>query len=145
MKKLFIAAILLAAAGSVFYYYKQFKKENHAQLNSHELIIGNWLIDSLSVNAGDSVALLITGLMPMNDSDYFKYNYQFCDDGTVVKSLAGRDADTSAYLWKENNVLYWKEKQADSSGEQFQVVELDSNKMSLQTKDSVGLFFKKIK
>ena len=145
MKKLFIAVILLAAAGSIFYYYQQFKKNKPPQLSSRELIIGNWSIDSLAVSNKDSNAQLRVGLIPASDSNYLRYQYHFREDGKVLKSLPGNSSDTSVYEWKDEKTLYWKEKFTDSTGEYLQLLSLDSNRLVLQSKDSVSLFFTKKK
>ncbi len=145
MKKIIVAALLLAAAGSALYYYKRFYKMMSPQLSPDALIIGNWSIDSLSVNKNDSLARLTVGIIPYIDSNYLLYQYHFGKDGKVLKSLPGKVSDTSSYEWKDLKTLYWKENLSDSAGEYLQLQLLDDSRLVLQSKDSVSLFFSKKK
>lgn len=140
MKKTILAVIVLAAAGGAVYYFLHNKKASSNSIQK-ELIIGRWKMDSLY--EGKDSANLFTGIMGTIDSNFFHYDYDFRQDGKILKLLKDSvQKDTSHYEWKKQDVLLWKE-QGDSIGESLTVSKLTSDSLVLQTKDSTTIYFKK--
>ncbi len=146
MKKIILAAILVAAVGGAAYYLLQTKKQNAVSNFKQEQIIGNWTLvlgtpfrDSLARDK-DTIAHF-----PVNpDSNRTKYDYDFKKENIVVISLNDSVLkDTIQYQWTKRNRIEWK-KQNDSV-QSVTVTTLTKDSLVLQTKDSAVIYFKKPK
>lgn len=128
MNKLLIGLLIVAAGAGVFFLLR--KKKNATTTNDikKEWIVGKWKAD-----AG-------------KDSTFSSYSYDFLKDGNIIRSLNdSAKADTSHYEWNRNNELVWKEKTSDSTGKTFSVVKLTQDSLQVQSKDSIGILFTKVK
>jgi hypothetical protein len=148
MKNVIMAVLLIAAIGAGVYFLFFSKKkpagENEIQ---KELVIGKWNMDSLAAakdSTKDGFALLLFAM----DSNARKQVYDFQTSGQVLVSLPGDSLarqDTSSFAWGKANELLWKENAKDSIAELMTVVKLNKDSFVLQTKDSVLVYFKKVK
>ena len=145
MKKIILAVIIVAAAGGGTYYL--LKKQNFPSvIINKELATGKWKIDSL-VAANDTSANFALLLFAI-DSNARKLVYDFQPDGKVfVTNPADSSAkkDTSAFAWGKEKEILWKEKSTDSTMESMTVVKLNKEDFVLQSKDSILVYFRKIK
>jgi len=145
MKKIILAVIIVAAAGGGAYYL--LKKQNSSSvIFNKELATGKWKIDSL-VAANDTSANFALLLFAI-DSNARKLVYDFQADGKVfVTNPADSSAkkDTSAFAWGKEKEILWKEKSTDSTTESMTVVKLNKEDFVLQSKDSILVYFRKIK
>lgn len=145
MKKIFIAAILLAAAGSGLYYYRQLQKINPLSYQQ-KLIVGNWITDSPAGEFKDSSMQNLTGLASTPRNNLFGYQWQFKDEGKIYRKMKENiTTDTLVYAWEGNGTILIKENNTDSAEKRVKILLLDSIHLALQTEDSTCLYFKRMK
>lgn len=143
-----MAVLLIAAigAGVYFLFFSKMKSAGENEIQK-ELVIGKWNMDSLDAvkdSTKDSFALLLFAM----DSNARKQVYDFQTSGQVLVSLPGDSLarqDTSSFAWGRANELLWKENARDTVAESMNVVKLNKDSLVLQTKDSVLIYFKKVK
>ncbi len=132
-KALIIAAV---AAASLAGYYLFIKPGKNVQAEYMAKISGTWKLDSITPAPGrDSLAIL-----PIADSNFANYRYQFLDSATVYRMLIDRVKDTLSYQYLKNNFT-WIEN-GDSTF--CTVLVHDSSRFVLQTGDSAKLVFRKL-
>ena len=128
MNKLFIGLLIVAAGAGVFFLLR--KKKNATTTNE---IKKEWIIGKWKAKAG-------------KDSAFSNYSYDFLKDGNIIRSLNdSAKADTSHYEWNKANELVWKEKVSDSTGKIFSIVKLTKDSLQVQSKNSTGILFIKVK
>ena len=146
MKKIILAVILLAAAGSGIYYLLQKKRvENSLTTIDKESVIGKWKIDSL-VAQKDATNVGLALLLFAMDSNAKKQVYDFQTNGQVFVSLPNdtlSKKDTSSFTWGKDKELLWKDNYSDSTVESMTVIKLDKKDLVLRSADSVFVYFKK--
>ena len=146
MKKIILAVILLAAAGSGIYYLLQKKRvEDSLTTIDKELVIGKWKIDSL-VAQKDATNVGLALLLFAMDSNAKKQVYDFQTNGQVFVSLPNdtlSKKDTSSFTWGKDKELLWKDNYSDSTVESMTVIKLDKKDLVLRSADSVFVYFKK--
>ena len=120
MKKIILAAILLAAAGGAVYLFTQRNQniEPPLGISYKETIIGDWKIDSITSNDNNGIGLLFLSL----DSNLTNYTFRFAEDGAIIL---------------EGDSLIDKEL--------MQVVTLTTNQLDLRSADSAVIHFRKKK
>jgi hypothetical protein len=146
MKKIILVVIVLAAAGGGAYYLLK-KKNNTTTTINKELATGKWKIDSLGA-VNDSSSSNFAMLLFAMDSTARDHIYDFLADGKVVVTNphdSSGKKDSSSFAWGKEKEILWKEKSSDSLPEIMTVVKLDSSDFILRSKDSVLVYFKKIK
>jgi len=129
MNKLLIGLLVVAAGAGTFLLLR---KKNDVTTNGikKEWIVGTWKTDAV----------------PVNDSAFNKYHYNFQKEGIVLRSLNdSAKADTSHYEWNKTNQLVWKEKASDSTGKIYSVTKLTQDSLQVQTADSSTVVFIKVK
>ncbi len=142
MKKLFIAAVLIAALGGALYYVTEMRTSKAASQSFSETVIGEWRMDSVAVSKNDSGNVL--GLMILAiDSNYLNYTYQFAADGSVNKKLGDSIAEQFKYIINDSAQLTFVA--TDSSKEEFKntVISFDKQQFTLRASDSSLLYFKR--
>lgn len=146
MKKIFIAAILLAAAGSGLYYYRQLQKIKPLSYQQ-KLIAGNWITDSPAAGEfKDSCMQNLNGLTSTPRNNLFGYQCQLKDEGKIYRTMKGSiTTDTIVYAWEGNGTILIKENNTDSAEKRVKILLLDSIHLALQTEDSTCLYFKRMK
>ena len=131
MNKLFIGLLIVAAGAGIFFLLNKEKDDQQIATINKELIIGKWKTASS---------------LPAKDSAHPIYQYSFLKDGNIIKSLNdSAKTDTSHYEWSKTNELVWKENASDSSGNIYAVVNLTTDSLQMQTKDSSIILFTKMK
>lgn len=138
MKKIIIGLLIVAVAAGAYYFLltKKTSTENNIQ---KELLTGKWKLDSLAVHTPGSASGMV-------DSNFYKYWYSFRDDGSLLKSLNDTvTKDTAYYELTQKNGLLVKDARTDSTGELFTIVKLNADSLIMQSKDSTGLVFIKLK
>lgn len=142
--KYVIIVLLVAALGAGAYYYFS-KKQTSSSLNSKELIIGKWKIDSLIMPKDDTLSdLERTGIF--FGTGYRDFNYQFDSAGLVLRKLPGSiKTDTSFYRWVKDDQLTWTLVKNDTITNPLQVVKLNKDDLILQYFDEEKIYFKKEK
>lgn len=144
MKKLFIAAVLIAALGGALYYYEMRKPQSNNPVFKDE-VIGTWKIDSVAVGKKDSS--VVFGLMVLAlDSNYLHYTYTFAKDGGIEKRLGDSTINEKlSYIVKDSTEFVFVE--GDSTKETFsnKIVSFNKNNFTLMATDSTLLFFKRQK
>lgn len=146
MKKIILAVILLAAAGGGTYYLLKKQKTSTATINK-ELTTGKWKIDSL-VPVNDSSSTNFALLLFAMDSNSRKLVYDFQPDGKVIVSNpadSNAKKDTTSFRWGKDKEIFWKERITDTATERMTVVKLDKEDFVLQSKDSILIYFRKMK
>lgn len=145
MKKL-IFGLLIIAAGAGLFFYLQNKKQTSSQNNiQKELLIGKWKMSSIQ-EGKDSSNNLLVGIMGLVDSNILNYDYEFTKDQKINRFLGDSlTKDSSVYEWNKNDQLIWKEYYRDSVGEALQVLKLNNDSLQLQDKDSMLIYFTKVK
>lgn len=145
MKKL-IFGLLIIAAGAGLFFYLQNKKETSSQNNiQKELLIGKWKMSSIQ-EGKDSSNNLLVGIMGLVDTNILNYDYEFTKDQKINRFLGDSlTKDSSVYEWNKNNQLIWKEYYRDSVGEALQVLKLNNDSLQLRDKDSMLIYFTKVK
>lgn len=134
MKKAFIIAAI--AAASLASYYLFIKPGKNVQAGYMAKISGTWILDSITTAPGrDSLAIL-----PIADSNFANYRYQFLDSVTVYRMLIDRVMDTLSYQYLKNNFTWIK----NSDSAFCTVLVHDSSRFVLQTGDSAKLVFRKL-
>jgi len=145
MKKLFIAAVLIAALGGALYYYFEMRKPQSGNPVFKDELIGTWKIDSVAVGKKDSG--VVFGLMVLAlDSNYLHYTYTFAKDGGIEKRLGDSTINEKlSYIVKDSTEFVFVE--GDSTKETFsnKIVSFDKNNFTLMATDSTLLFFKRQK
>jgi hypothetical protein len=142
MKKLFIAAVLMAALGGALYYYFEMRSSKPSPVSFKEQLTGTWKIDSVALSSKDSGNVI--GLMIMAlDSNYLNYTYTFAKDDVVEKKLD--DSVVEKLNYKLHDPVQLTFIAADSSKEEFNntIVSFDSQQFTLRASDSTLLFFKR--
>lgn len=143
MKKLFIAAVLIAALGGALYYYFEMRKPQSNNPVFKDEVIGIWKIDSVAAGKKDSG--VVFGLMVL-DSNYLHYTYTFAKDGGIEKRLGDSTINEKiSYIVKDSTEFVFVE--GDSTKENFsnKIVSFDKNNFTLMATDSTLLFFKRQK
>jgi hypothetical protein len=141
MKKLFIAAVLLAAlGGALYYFFEMKKKDTPAASNLQQTITGEWLMDSLVLNKKESsknIGLLALAL----DTNFTNYSYAIQEDGRIIKKLGDSTVtgkiryqiiDSSALVIHEDD---------DNTSYELKFYEKQKNSFALMDKDSTYYFF----
>ena len=135
MKKLFIGLLVVAAGAGAFLLFNKKKSAISTTEINKELIIGKWNPTAFG-----------SDVVPVNDSSFSKYSYQFEKDGVLLRSISdSAKADTAHYEWNKANELVWKEKASDSIGKIYSIVKLTSDSLQLQAADSATMLFTKLK
>lgn len=130
MNKLIIGLLIVAAAGAgIFFYLRKEKNDTPATLTNKELIVGKWKTNSFE---------------PVFDSVQHKYTYTVAADGSLLRSLSdSTKTDSLRYEWKSTNELSIKEN--DSTSVSYIILQLTSDSLQWQTKDSVKTLLLKVK
>ena len=131
MNKLLIGLLIIAAGTGVFFLLQKKKNSNELQQPfQQELLLGKWKTMEKSVT----------------DTATAEYRYEFAKDGMFFKTLNDSlIADTGYYNWKDKNKLIWKLNATDTTGTKFVVVKLSADSLKVQTKDSLIIFFSRLK
>lgn len=130
MNKLIIGLLIVAAAGAGIFFYLRKEKEDHpATPTNKELIVGKWKTDSFE---------------PVFDSVQHKYTYTVAASGSVLRNLNdSTKTDSLRYEWKNANELLIKEN--DSISVSYTILQLNSDSLQWQTKDSIKTLLLKVK
>ncbi len=140
MKNLFIV-LLIAAIGAGVYLY--FSKRQNDHVNSKELIVGKWAIDSLRGLFTNSPNSQNRSLISAIDSNLKKIEFEFRNDSMVFQTFDEKILDTSHYSFEnDKTILMWRN--ADTAQEKFTIATLDSSKLSFRDNDSVIFYFRRI-
>jgi hypothetical protein len=144
MKKLIIAAVLIAALGGALYYFFEMRKPNLKNPVFKEEVIGTWKIDSVALSTKDSGNVLGLSILAI-DSNYHNYLYQFSTDGFVEKKLGDSLVEKLIYQLKDSALITFVA--GDSTKEEFNnsIISFDKQQFTLMASDSSILFFKKQK
>lgn len=143
MKKLFIGLLIVgAAATGIFLFLDQRNKPVKDPHFKHEMIVGNWRLDSLdfkdSAGGANVLALL--------DSNLLKYQYRFTADSTLFISLPDSAvADSSRYLLNSENQLIVFQDTKGIFTDSLRISLLSNDSLVASDKDSTVLFFTKAK
>lgn len=142
MKKLFIAAVLLAALGGALYYFMEMRPSKIESVSFKEHLIGTWWMDSVALSKKDSGNVLGLAVM-LIDSNFLNYSYQFAKDGSVDKILRDSVIEKFSYVLSDSSRLSFIA--ADSSREEFinTIVSFDKDQFTLRASDSSLLYFKR--
>ena len=142
MKKLFIAALFIAALGGALYYFFEMKKTENTVTSFKETVIGSWKLDSVAVGKKDSGNVLGLVILAI-DSNYLNYIYDFAADGSVNKKIG--DSLVEKLSYQISNTAQLTFVTSDSTKEEFKndVVSFDKEKFTLRASDSSLLFFKR--
>jgi hypothetical protein len=144
MKKAFIGLLIVAAGTAIFFLFQKKNKPIKIQIQK-DLIIGKWKLDSL-YSLKDSTTTLMTDVIDLVDPHLMKYEYEFTQEGSVGLWLEDSlTKDGARYEWNNGDQLVWKEYPANKIIEVFDVPILNRDSLSLQSKDSVILSFRKRK
>jgi hypothetical protein len=143
MKNVFILLLVAAIGGGVYYYFSH--KQKTSSLNSKELILGKWKMDSLTIaRVNDSSKSRGGILVNVLDTSLSRYEFEFKKDSLVFKILNGKIEDTSYYKFVDNkNILLWDN--TNTSKTKWTINKLDTSSLVVQDADSASFFFKKIK
>ncbi len=112
------------------------KKENPIVNTTHD-IKGQWKLDSISFIGKDTNQISFASALALFDAkklDSVKTFLQFRND-SIALTIQGKDTTTNYYAFdaRSNSLTMGK----DSSKQTLQLNVLDSNHISLQTKDSI--------
>lgn len=130
MNKLFIGLLIVAAGAGTFILLRKKKNTQISNDIKKEWIVGKWK----------------TNAVLANDSSFSKYQYDFQNDGNVIRSLNDSvKVDTSHYEWNKSNQLVWKEKLSDTTSRIYAVVKLTQDSLQVQSRDSSTITFTKMK
>lgn len=139
MKKVFIVLLIAAVGVGVYFYFS--KKQKISSVNSNELIVGKWKVDSLVFKKDTSIAgNLFSHLF---DSSLNKYEVEFRKDSLILKTYEGRVEDTSRYQFSNDTTLFISSIN-DGDKEMWNITRLDSSVMIARDKDSAAFYFKRI-
>jgi hypothetical protein len=139
MKKVFIVLLIAAVGVGVYFYFS--KKQKISSVNSSELIVGKWKVDSLVFKKDTSIAgNLFSHLF---DSSLNKYEVEFRKDSLILKTYEGRVEDTSRYQFSNDTTLFISSIN-DGDKEMWNITRLDSSVMIARDKDSAAFYFKRI-
>lgn len=139
MKKVFIVLFIAAVGVGVYFYFS--KKQKISSVNSSELIVGKWKVDSLVFKKDTSIAgNLFSHLF---DSSLNKYEVEFRKDSLILKTYEGRVEDTSRYQFSNDTTLFISSIN-DGDKEMWNITRLDSSVMIARDKDSAAFYFKRI-
>ena len=142
MKKLFIGLLIIAAGAGIFYFLRKQNKSLTKIDIQRDWIIGNWKLDSIDMGKDSGDINILTLL----DSNLYEYRYQFTADSTVYVSLKDSlTADSSRYAWGEQNELVFQNDLFNKAPDSLNVTMLSKDRLVLQDRDSVLLFFAKAK
>ena len=145
MKKLFIGLLVIAAGATAFFLILN-KKNEPTRIVQKEWVIGQWKLDTLSVQPNDSTSGQMIALVAALDSNFLKYRYDVRQDGSIIQSLNDSiPADTSYYDWGKKDELLIKESARDSTIELFTVTKLTIDSLLLLSKDSTAFLFTRLK
>ena len=145
MKKVFIGLLITAAGAGIFFLLQKKNKPVNASYIQKDLIVGKWKLDSL-YSLKDSSSDLMTDGFGLADPNLLIYEYAFTKEGSIELSLKDSlTKDSSRYEWINEGQLAWKEYPANKTIEVFDVSLLNSDSLSLRSKDSVILLFTKVK
>jgi hypothetical protein len=137
MKNLFIV-LLIAAIGAGAYLY--FSKRQNDHVNSKELIVGKWKIDSIKSRPDDSISDFDRIEIAQNDI------YSFDSAGLILKqSNNPKKTDTGFYKWTKKDELIWSRIKNDSIIKPFRVLRLDLTTLILQSNDNGSVVCRKLK
>lgn len=143
MKKIFLG-LLIAAAAAGTYFILQNKKTSVKHAVQKELLTGTWKPESLTRLAidtsempGDNSASIDTGFM--------QYLYDVRANGQLFLHNIDSTSDSAWYQWDKTNRLLVKQAPADSTASIFDVISLTVDSLVLRSKDSLELFFTKVK
>lgn len=129
--------LLIAAIGIGIYFYFS-KKQETSTLNSKELIVGKWKVDSLTFKKDTSVVgRLFSRLF---DSSLGKYEFEFSKDGSIFETYDGSIKDTSHYTFADNSTLLISN-DSDTAKDRWSISKLDSSVMRTRDKDSTMIYF----
>lgn len=139
MKKLFIAAVLIAALGGALYYFSEMQKPQSASPGLKNVVIGIWQIDSVALSAKDSGNAIALFALSLN-SNFLKYSYEFKEDGAIIKKLGDSTlAEKINYQFKDSAGIIITE------DETFELMFTEKLKdgFVLMDKDSAAYYFKR--
>ena len=130
MNKLIIGLLIVAAAGAgIFFYLRKEKNNTPATLTNKERLVGKWKTESAE---------------PVFDTVQYKYTYTVAADGSVLRNLNdSTKTDSLRYEWKNANELSIKEN--DSTAVIYTILQLNSDSLRWQTKDSIKTLLLKVK
>jgi hypothetical protein len=137
-KALIIAAV---AAASLAGYYLYIKPGRTILAEQPAQISGTWKLDTITPAPGkDSLAHLMLAILPVVDSNFSNYKYQFVDSVTVYRLLNDRVIDTLS-IQHVNNKFTWM---VNGDTTYCTVLQFDSSRFVLQTADTTKLVFRKL-
>jgi hypothetical protein len=144
MKKTLLIALPLAVTGFLCFYLLN-SCGNHdaaATIDKTELT-GTWKLEKVT-GPKDSADFSLAKLLTANDSEAFRYRYDFNKEGLIQISLPDSvKKDTVYYQWQNEKQLGYKDNEKDSVSDVFTVNVLTKDSMILQTKDSSLMIFSK--
>lgn len=130
MNKLFIGLLIVAAGAGTFILLRKKKNTQISNDIKKEWIVGKWKTNAIAAD----------------DSNFSKYQFDFQNDGNVIRSLNDSvKVDTSHYEWNKSNQLVWKEKLSDTTSRIYAVVKLTQDSLQVQSRDSSTITFTKMK
>jgi hypothetical protein len=141
--KAIIIVLLIAAIGIGAYYY--LSKKGDSPLNSKELIIGKWEVDSIRVKPPWSRRedSSLPHAFSVANSDLYPYMYNIYKNGLIISSLNEKVKDSSHYQFLSDSIILISNKVGTSKW--WKIKELDSFNLILQGKDSAIFAFKKVR
>ncbi|MCX6317315.1 MAG: hypothetical protein NTW29_08490 [Bacteroidetes bacterium] len=123
MKKVFIALLVVAAAGTAYFLYTRKTTTTGTVAVNKELLTGKWK----SANT-----------IPVADTTTPLYQYEFRQDGLLLRTVSDTaKADTMHYTWDKSNALVWKQQATDTAGTVYNVVQLTSDSLALKAASPV--------
>ena len=140
MKKIILAVIFLAVAGSIYYFLSKQSSNNKYK----KLILGSWLLDSTDVaKSKDSSANMLAFLLLAMDSNARKLQFDFNPDGLILTHTGDSTGkDTSHYKWQQNKLIVWS---TDTIKQKWNIKILDSAHFVAISEDSITYYLKKIR
>jgi len=137
MKKVFIVLLIAAIGAGVYFYFSQKSKTSISNLKY--LIVGKWKVDSLEIPNDDTI--LDFEKIGLASKAIFKFD----TTGLVVRQQPNSTSgDTSFYRFVENDKLVWSRVPKDPITKPMQIVNLTTDKLTLQSNDNDRAVLKKI-
>lgn len=141
MKKLLLAVILLAAVAGIYFLLT---RKSESPSPTTEKLIGQWKIDSIGTLSKDTNSLTAIILAAMVDSNFNKTQYQFREDGMVIKTVPGTDTvGTSRYHMQTDSLMIFYDHPTDTTGEKLRLHWSDAQHLQLISTDSTFILLLK--
>ena len=119
-----------------FFSFLLFQRCSELPGSSRSKILGEWKLDSFSVQLHAAQFNLGGGFSTGHDSTKFTFN----ENGWMVESAeTGESKDSSRYHWINDRSIALEH--TDKENDTFYISELSSRRLTVKTKDSVALWF----